>query len=455
MAYTHPLIASKASALTGSARIPGDKSMSHRALMLGLLTKEETMISGLLEGEDVFNTAEAVRRLGGRVDAAQDGLWRVHGQGLGKLLEPEAVLDMGNSGTSTRLLMGLIAGHPVTATMTGDASLIKRPMKRIMTPLGEMGAQFLAREGGRLPLTIKGAASVKAIEYKSPVASAQVKSAIMLAGLNAGGTTTVIEEKPTRDHTENMLRHFGVDVKTEKLGDGSYAVSVKGGQLLRGCAIDIAGDPSSAAFPVIAALLVEGSEIKLPHVGVNERRTGLYDTLKEMGASIEYRNRREESGEQVADLVVKYTEPLKGITVPPERVPSMIDEFPVLAVAASCAEGTTKMTGLSELRVKESDRLAKMAEGLAACGVRLEEGEESLVIHGTGKPPKGGALINTALDHRIAMSFLILGCVTDEPVEIDDARPIDTSFPGFVQLMNALGADISAADSAITNLKIS
>lgn len=448
MARTYPLISAKSGPLKGSARIPGDKSMSHRALMFGLLAREETMITGLLEGEDVFNTAEAVRLLGGRVADSGDGVWRVFGAGRSGLQEPLAVFDMGNSGTSTRLLMGLVAGYDISATFMGDASLTKRPMRRVIDPLTQMGAQFLAREGGRLPLTMHGSSNLKAIEYKTPVASAQVKSAILLAALNASGTTTVIENKPTRDHTENMLRHFGVKVTTEDLGNDTFAISVEGGQILRGCAVDIPADPSSAAFPLTAALLAEGSEIKLSRIGINPRRIGLFDTLRDMGADIAFTNRREEAGEPVADIVVRHTGTLKGITVPPERVPSMIDEFPVLAVAASCADGTTTMTGLGELRVKESDRLAKMAEGLAACGVKLEEGEDSLIIHGTGKPPQGGALIDTALDHRIAMSFLVLGCATTEPVEIDDASPINTSFPGFTALMNDLGADISELDDS-------
>ncbi len=442
-----PLLSSKSGPLRGAAHVPGDKSMSHRALMFGLLAQDETMVSGLLEGEDVLNTAEAVKALGGRVNGGDDGFWRIRGAGLGHLREPLAVLDMGNSGTSTRLLMGLVAGHNIAASFTGDASLVKRPMKRVMDPLLQMGAKFLAREGGRLPLTMQGSGELRAIEYKTPVASAQVKSAVLLAGLSSNGKTTVIETEATRDHTENMLRHFGITVVTEQSQDGSWAVSVEGGQMLRGCAVDIPGDPSSAAFPAVAALLIEGSELRLPRIGVNPRRTGLYETLREMGADIEFKNLREEAGEKVADIIVRGAGPLKGIEVPPRRVPSMIDEFPILAIAASCANGATKMTGLAELRVKESDRLAKMAQGLTACGVKLEEGKDSLIIHGAGKPPKGGAAIDTALDHRIAMSFLVLGMVTDEPVEIDDSRPIETSFPGFADLMNALGAKIGEQDS--------
>jgi 3-phosphoshikimate 1-carboxyvinyltransferase len=352
---------------------------------------------------------------------------------------------MGNSGTSTRLLIGLIGGHPIKATFTGDASLTKRPMKRVMLPLEMMGAQFEASDGDKLPLTVQGSDDTLAIEYTLPVASAQVKSAILLAGLNARGTTTVIEKTPTRDHTENMLRHFGLTVTTEKLADGSEAISVTGGQMLQPCAIDVPGDPSSGAFLAVAALIKPGSEITLSNIGISDRRDGIYKTLKEMGADIEYKYERIQAGERVADMIIKSTDPLKGIEVNPKRVASMIDEFPVLAMAAACAQGSTKMTDLSELRVKESDRLLMVANGLKACGVDLEMGEDWLIIHGKGKPPKGGAKIETALDHRIAMSFLVLGSVTDEPITVDDGSPILTSFPNFTKLMNELGTDIKAA----------
>lgn len=436
------LTSKKCNALTGTTKVPGDKSISHRSLMLGALAVGETMISGLLEGEDVLHTAAAMRAMGAKIEKGEDGLWRVHGVGLGGLHEPRKPLDMGNSGTSTRLLMGLVGGHNIKAEFTGDASLTKRPMNRVIKPLEQMGAQFESSEGGRLPLTVHGAQDVMAIEYELPVASAQVKSAILLAGLNARGTTTVIESKPTRDHTENMLKAFGAYVKTTKLDDGRLSVSVIGQQDLKPCAIDVPGDPSSGAFPAVAAAIVPGSQVELYHIGMNERRNGIYKCLEEMGANIEYRHERLEGGENTATVVIKHA-PLKGIDVPESRVPSMIDEFPVLAMAAACAEGTTRMTGLAELRVKESDRLLMVAEGLKACGVNLEMGEDSLTIHGTGKPPKGGALIETELDHRIAMSFLVLGTVTDEPIEIDDAAPIKTSFPNFVELMNDLGTDIS------------
>lgn len=442
-----PMVARKSGVLNGSIRVPGDKSMSHRALMFGALAEGETMISGLLEGEDVFNTADAMRAMGAKIIKGGDGLWRCFGQGVGKLTEPTSVLDMGNSGTSTRLLMGIVASHPISACFTGDASLNKRPMGRVTVPLEQMGAKFITRHGGKPPFAVQGTGEAKAITYRLPVASAQVKSAILLAGLNAKGTTTVIEPTPTRDHSENMLRHFGVQVDVTKTEDGADAISVTGGQRLLGCAVDVPSDPSSAAFPTVAALINIGSEIKLHRVGINPRRIGLYETLLEMGAEIEFHNKTTEAGEPIANIVVKSTRPLKGVDVPASRVPSMIDEFPVLAMAAACAEGTTRMTDLAELRVKESDRLLMVAEGLKACGVNLEMGEDWLTIHGTGKPPKGGTTIATALDHRIAMSFLVLGTATDEPIAIDDGSPINTSFPKFMDLMNEIGATIAEQSS--------
>lgn len=436
------MISSACSPLQGTIRVPGDKSMSHRALMFGALAEGETMISGLLEGEDVLNTADAMRAMGAKIEKGNDGLWRCFGQGVGHLAEPTTVLDMGNSGTSTRLLMGIVASHPISACFTGDASLLKRPMGRVTLPLEQMGASFITRAGGRPPLAVKGTGEAKAITYRLPVASAQVKSAILLAGLNASGTTTVIEPHKTRNHSENMLRHFGVRVQISETEDGADAISIHGGQRLLGCAVDVPSDPSSAAFPVVAALINPGSDIKLIRVGINPRRTGLYDTLIEMGAEIEYQSKTIDAGEPIANIVIKSTGPLKGVDVPASRVPSMIDEFPILAMAAACAEGTTRMTDLAELRVKESDRLLMVANGLKACGVHLEMGEDWLTIHGTGKPPKGGAMIETALDHRIAMSFLILGTVTEDPISIDDGSPINTSFPGFVDVMADLGARI-------------
>lgn len=435
------LTAHKNSPLTGTARIPGDKSISHRAILFGSLAIGETIVSGLLEGEDVLCTADAMRAMGAKIEHGDDGLWRIYGVGTAGLHEPTSVLNMGNSGTSTRLLMGLLAGLPITATFTGDASLTKRPMKRVMTPLSLMGARFMARGDDKLPLTMHGAENALAIEYRLPVASAQVKSAILLAGLNALGTTTVIEDTPTRDHSENMLRHFGVEINVTDLENGAQAITIKGHQALQPCAIDVPADPSSAAFPAVAAILTEGSSIVLPNIGINPRRTGIYTCLQEMGASIEFKNKRVQAGEPVADIHIKYSA-LKGITVPEDIVPSMIDEFPVFAAAAACASGTTVMTGLEELRVKESDRLLMIAKGLESCGVKLEMGEASLTIHGNGKPPKGGASIETALDHRIAMAFLVLGGVTDEPITIDDAKPIKTSFPNFASLMNEFGGKI-------------
>ncbi|MFP4464554.1 MAG: 3-phosphoshikimate 1-carboxyvinyltransferase [Alphaproteobacteria bacterium] len=443
--YTNSVVSYKCDPLSGFPLIPGDKSISHRSIMLGGLAIGETMISGLLEGEDVLHTAMAMRAMGAKVERGDDGLWRVHGVGVGGLHEPDCVLDMGNSGTSTRLLIGLVGGCDITATFTGDASLVKRPMKRVITPLKEMGAQFLGRSGGRLPLTVQGAQDALSIEYKLPVASAQVKSAVMLAGLNAAGRTTVIEDRPTRDHTENMLRHFGAEVNVEEVESGVFAVSLDGYQELRGAAVDVPRDPSSAAFAAVAALIVEGSEITMSNVGVNPRRDGVFVTLQEMGADIQYLSKRLEAGEPVASLKVSANNVLKGVDVPESRVPSMIDEFPILAVAASCADGTTRMRGLAELRVKESDRLLMMANGLKACGVNLEMGEDSLTIHGNGKPPKGGVTVETALDHRIAMSFLVLGCASEAPVAVDDASPIKTSFPNFIELMNDLGADIRSS----------
>ncbi|HEU4838456.1 MAG TPA: 3-phosphoshikimate 1-carboxyvinyltransferase [Micavibrio sp.] len=435
-----PFVSGKAGPLKGEAAIPGDKSISHRSLMFGGIARGRTVVHGLLEGEDVLNTAAAMRAMGAKIDKRPDGTWVCEGVGIGNLASPHDAMEMGNSGTSTRLLAGLVAGHPITARFTGDASLSKRPMGRIITPLESMGATFEAADGGRLPMTVRGAQNVKAIEYRLPIASAQVKSAVLLAGLRADGITTVIEEKPTRDHSENMLRHFGVNVEVQQIGAGAEAIHLRGGQdMIAGKDIFVPSDPSSAAFPAVAALLNEGSEVVLPRIGMNPRRNGVFLTFKDMGADISFENGRIEAGEPVADLRLRGTKILQGIDVPEERVPSMIDEFPILAVAASCAKGTTRMTGLEELRVKESDRLLMMANGLKACGVDLEMGEASLTIHGTGKPPKGGALIETALDHRIAMSFLILGMVTAEPIIIDDVRPINTSFPNFVSLINNLG----------------
>ena len=437
-----PLRSSSAGALTGTVRVPGDKSISHRALMFGALAIGETVVHGLLEGEDVLHTAAAMRALGAQAERGADGVWRIRGVGVGGLREAAQVLDMGNSGTAARLLVGLVAGHPITSFFTGDASLNKRPMARVITPLEQMGASFVGRAGGRLPLAVIGSADLVPITYRLPVPSAQVKSAVLLAGLNTAGTTTVIETEPTRDHSELMLRHFGATVTTERTGDGALAVSITGQPELTGREIFVPADPSSAAFPVVAALLRPGSEVLLRDVGMNPHRTGLYATLVEMGADIAFENRRDQAGEPVADLRVRGGA-LKGVVVPADRAPSMIDEYPVLAAAAACAEGKTVMLGLKELRVKESDRLAMVAEGLTRCGVTVEVGaDDSLTVLGTGKPPKGGATVATAMDHRIAMSFLVLGTASAEPVRVDDGTFIETSFPGFVRLMNGLGAKI-------------
>jgi 3-phosphoshikimate 1-carboxyvinyltransferase len=429
-----PLISARPSAaLIGSARVPGDKSISHRALMFGALAVGETKITGLLEGEDVLRTAGAMRALGAEI--VRDGAtWRVAGRGVGGLIEPTDVLDMGNSGTAARLLAGILASSPGMAVMTGDASLRKRPMQRVIDPLTACGARFFSRAGGRLPLTILGAKEALPLEYRLPVASAQVKSAILLCGLNAPGFTRVEEPEATRDHSENMLRHFGADVRVEIDGTGRV-ITLRGQPELMAADIVVPGDPSSAAFPLVAALLVAGSSIRLTSVGLNPLRTGLFATLREMGASLVVENERLEGGEPVGDLVATCTG-LRGVDVPPERAPSMIDEYPVLAVAASCAVGITRMRGLRELRVKESDRLAATAALLTANGVRVEIEGDDLIVHGDGRAPAGGGLVETHMDHRLAMSALVLGLATSEPVAIDDCSFIDTSFPGFVALIN-------------------
>jgi 3-phosphoshikimate 1-carboxyvinyltransferase len=440
-----PLISRRAAALTGRPRIPGDKSISHRALMFGALAVGESVVEGLLEGDDVLRTAAAMRALGAEVERLGEGHWRLFGRGVGGLMEPADVLDMGNSGTGARLLMGLVATHPFTTFFTGDASLRSRPMRRVSEPLSRLGAHFVSREGGRLPLAIVGTAHPVPITYELPVASAQVKSAILLAGLNSPGETTVIEREATRDHTELMLRNFGASVRIEPRDNCCRAITVTGFPELTGRPVVVPADPSSAAFPAVAALLVEGSELCLPGIGVNPLRAGLYRALIEMGADIRFENGRDQAGEPVADLMVRASR-LKGIDVPAEWAPSMIDEYPILAVAASFAEGTTRMRGLAELRVKESDRLTAMARGLAACGVAVEEEKDSLIVHGTGRRPAGGSTVTTHFDHRIAMAFLVMGMASEQPVIVDDAEAIDTSFPVFVELMNGLGARIAAAE---------
>ncbi len=437
--------------LNGRIRVPGDKSISHRALMLGALAVGETRITGLLEAEDVLATARAVSQLGAELERDEAGQWRVQGRGLGGLVAPEDVLDLGNSGTGARLMMGILASHPLTAVLTGDASLRSRPMARVAAPLQLMGATISAREGCRLPLTLTGSADPLPIRYRLPVASAQVKSAVLLAGLNAPGETTVIEPEPTRDHSERMLRHFGAEVAVEDVvGDGAEIrqIRLSGQPELSAAAVQVPGDPSSAAFPAVAALLLPGAEVTIEGVGLNPLRSGLYETLREMGAEIREEDPRELGGEPVADLVVRASS-LSGVTVPAERAPRMIDEYPILAVAAACAEGQTVMEGLGELRVKESDRLASMAAGLTACGVKVEEGSDRLVVQGRGGRIPGGnaAPIATRLDHRIAMSFLVLGLAAEQPLTIDDGTPIDTSFPGFAEMMAGLGARLEETGS--------
>ena len=435
------VISCKANALSGNITVPGDKSVSHRALILGSIAVGETHVEGLLEGEDVMAAAAAMRALGAQISRDDAGLWTVIGCGVGGLHEPNQILDMGNSGTAVRLLMGLVGTQTFTSTFTGDESLNSRPMERVMGPLRQMGVQFTSRSGGRLPITVSGSDLIKPIEYELPVASAQVKSAILLAGLNAPGKTTVIEPQPTRDHSERMLRHFGAEVITENLDGGGVKITLTGQPELEGRDITVPADISSAAFPIAAALIVPGSNLLIRNVGVNPLRAGLIKTLQEMGGKITIENSRGEAGEPLADLRVEASQ-LHGITVPASRAPSMIDEYPVLSVVATCATGTTHMVGLAELRVKESDRLAAMATGLAACGVQIEETEDSLTVHGSDQPIDGGALIAANLDHRIAMAFSVLGMVSLNPVTIDDGSPIATSFPGYIKLMNSLGARI-------------
>jgi 3-phosphoshikimate 1-carboxyvinyltransferase len=432
-----------ASPLQGTIAIPGDKSISHRALMFGALAIGETRITGLLTGEDVLRTAAAMRALGAEVTHDPDGTWRVSGRGIGGLTEPEDVLDMGNSGTAARLLCGILASHPLFTVMTGDGSLRRRPMRRVMDPLSSCGAQFSAREGGRLPLAIQGARDAMPLDYRVPVPSAQVKSAVLLAGLNAPGITRVEEPEATRDHSENMLRHFGATVNVEVAGHGRI-IELQGQPELKAADVVVPADPSSAAFPLIATLLIPGSRLMIPGVGLNPLRTGLFECLAEMGANVVIWNRRLEGGEPVGDLDVS-AGPLRAIDVPPERAPSMIDEYPILAVAAACAQGTTRMRGLKELRVKESDRLSATAAMLSANGVRVEIDGDDLIVHGTGTPPAGGGTVATHMDHRLAMSALVLGLASATLVIADDAGFIDTSFPGFVELMTATGAIIEPA----------
>lgn len=437
-----PMTSRTAGALAGVAEVPGDKSISHRALILGAMAVGETTITGLLEGEDVLDTAKAMRAFGAEVMRDDDGTWHVHGVGVGGFAEPDQVIDCGNSGTGVRLIMGAMATCPISATFTGDASLNKRPMARVTDPLALFGARAVGRAGGRLPMTIVGAADPVPVNYTVPVPSAQVKSAVLLAGLNAPGQTVVIEKEATRDHTERMLAGFGATVTTEETNEGRV-ITLTGQPELTPQAIAVPRDPSSAAFPVCAALIVPGSDVLVPGIGLNPTRAGLFTTLREMGADLSYENEREEGGEPVADLRARFSPAMKGITVPAHRAASMIDEYPILCAVAANAEGRTTMEGVRELRVKESDRIAAMADGLRACGVTVEDGDDwmEIVGMGPGNVP-GGATCASHLDHRIAMSFLVLGMSTLAPVSVDDGAPIATSFPIFEPLMAALGAKI-------------
>ncbi len=437
-----PLEARSSGPLTGRVRVPGDKSISHRALILGALSVGETAISGLLEGEDVLNTAKSMQALGARVERTGDFAWTVNGVGVGGFAQPRNPLDFGNSGTGCRLVMGAVAGCPITAVFDGDASLRSRPMRRILDPLELMGARTGdIREGGRLPLTLSGARYPVPITYKTPVASAQIKSAVLLAGLSAPGTTTVIEQEASRDHTELMLRHFGAYITSAKEGAHGRKITMAGEPELHGAEVVVPADPSSAAFPIVAAQVVEGSDIVLSDVITNPLRTGLITTLREMGAFIEESEARGDAGEPMAQLRVRGSK-LRGVTVPPERAPSMIDEYLVLAVAASYAEGTTTMRGLHELRVKESDRLAATADMLRVNGVKAEISGDDLIVEGRGHVP-GGGLVATHMDHRIAMPALVMGLASDKPVKVDDTAFIATSFPDFIPMMRALGAEFS------------
>lgn len=439
-----PYRAKRSHGLSGTANVPGDKSISHRSLLFGALAIGETCIAGLLEGEDVIATARAVQEFGAEVSKDEDGRWRVFGVGVGGFREPSNVIDCGNAGTGVRLLMGSMATTPITVTFTGDASLRARPMKRITEPLAAFGARSYGRAGGRLPLTMVGAHNPIPVEYSSPHASAQIKSAVLLAGLNTPGTTILHEPKLSRDHSETMLRGFGAKIESHTHAKGA-TIAIEGHPSLTGQSLIVPRDPSSAAFPICAALIVEGSDILVPKVGMNPTRTGLITSLLEMGADITFENEGIEGGERIADLRVRHS-PLKGIEVPPERAASMIDEYPILASVAAYATGPTLMTGIGEMRVKECDRIDAMARGLEANRVQIEEGDDYLKVFGQGEMIEGGAKVETRLDHRIAMSFLCLGLGAKNPVEIDDANTILTSFPNFIPIMQNLGGEIAALE---------
>lgn len=435
-----PMISRKCGPLSGDAHVPGDKSISHRSLILGALSIGRTEVFGLLEGQDVLDTAKAMQAFGATVEQHGVGHWTIDGVGVGGFAEPHNVIDCGNSGTGVRLIMGCMATTGITVTFTGDASLNKRPMARVTDPISLFGAQSFGRQGGRLPMTIVGAANPVPVSYKVPVPSAQVKSAVLLAGLNAPGKTVVIEQEATRDHTERMLVGFGAELTVEDTTQGRV-ITLTGQPELKAQTIVVPRDPSSAAFPVCAALIVKGSDVLVPNIGLNPTRAGLFTTLREMGADLTYENEREEGGEPVADLRARYSPNMTGIAVPPERAASMIDEYPVLSVVAAFAQGDTVMKGVKELRVKESDRIDAMAKGLRANGVTVEEGDDWWIVTGCGMGNvAGGALCETFLDHRIAMSFMVMGMASSAPVTIDDCGPIATSFPIFEGLMADLGA---------------
>lgn len=438
-----PMISRPCGALSGTAEVPGDKSISHRSFLLGAMAVGETRISGLLEGQDVLDTGRAMRAFGAEVVRHGAGAWSVHGVGVGGFAEPEGVIDCGNSGTGVRLIMGAMATTPITATFTGDASLNGRPMGRVTDPMALFGARAFGRQGGRLPMTLVGAQDAVGVEYTVPMPSAQVKSAVLLAGLNARGETRVTEREATRDHTERMLAGFGADIAVE-VTDKGRVITLQGQPELRPQTITVPRDPSSAAFPVCAALIVPGSDVLVPGIGLNPTRAGLFTTLRDMGADLSYENPREEGGEPVADLRARFSPDMRGVEVPPDRAASMIDEYPILSVVAACATGQTVMRGVKELRVKESDRIDAMAKGLRDCGVTVDEGEDWFTVSGRGAGGvPGGATAAARLDHRIAMSFLILGMAAQNPVSVDDAGPIATSFPIFEGLMAGLGADLA------------
>tara|TARA_Y100001936_G_scaffold251589_1_gene308101 strand:+ start:614 stop:1942 length:1329 start_codon:yes stop_codon:yes gene_type:complete len=435
------LISSSINTFRGFTRVPGDKSISHRALMIGGISVGTTDIHGLLISDDVLHTANALEEMGVNIERKSNFLWQINGVGVGGLREPDKTIDMGNSGTGARLLMGLVATHPIKVHFTGDDSLRERPMERIATPLAQMGTRIIARQNNKMPLTIMGTRMALPIGYSLPVPSAQIKSAILLAGLNVPGETSVIESWPSRDHTELMLQHFGAKVNINDDSKFKRVITLRGQPELEGKKITIPGDPSSAAFLIVAALITQNSEITIHDVCINPLRIGLITTLKEMGANITIGNSRIEAGEPVADLIVRSSK-LNGVVVPAERAPTMIDEYPILAIAASNAIGTTCMQGLAELRVKESDRLTAITDGLRACGVNVNTDKDNLIVNGTKKNIKGGATVETRMDHRIAMSFLVLGLNAKNPIAVDDDKHISTSFPSFVSIMNDLGAQI-------------